>query len=186
LWHDFGRDWESLVVGPPGEKQTNIASIFNDTRALARGGVGAVMGSKNLKAIVARGTGRVTVADRARFDRALQLASRAVRMSSAITRMNQEGTANILEFVNMVGALPTRNFQQGQFEGADEISGEAWKEKSWKRNYACFGCDRVQQDHARSRWQSAGRAGIRNDLRRRIKLRHCRSRRHHSHVAAVR
>jgi aldehyde:ferredoxin oxidoreductase len=140
LWRDFGRDWESLVIGPPGEKQTNIASIFNDTRALARGGVGAVMGSKNLKAIVARGTGRVSVADRARFDRALQLASRAVRMSSAITRMNQEGTANILEFVNMVGALPTRNFQQGQFEGADEISGEAWKEKSWKQNYACFGC----------------------------------------------
>ncbi len=140
LWHDYGRDWQSLVIGPPGEKRSNIASIFNDTRALARGGVGAVMGSKNLKAIVARGTGRVQVADRQRFDRALQLASRAVRMSSAITRMNQEGTANILEFVNMVGALPTRNFQQGQFEGADEISGEAWKEKSWKRNYACFGC----------------------------------------------
>ena len=140
LWHEYGRDWQSLVIGPPGEQRTNIASIFNDTRALARGGVGAVMGAKNLKAIVARGTGRVQVADRARFDRALQLASRAVRMSSAITRMNQEGTANILEFVNMVGALPTRNFQTGQFEGADEISGEAWKEKSWKRNYACFGC----------------------------------------------
>ena len=140
LWHEYGRDWQSLVIGPPGEQRTNIASIFNDTRALARGGVGAVMGAKNLKAIVARGTGRVQVADRARFDRALQLASRAVRMSSAITRMNQEGTANILEFVNMVGALPTRNFQTGQFEGADKISGEAWKEKSWKRNYACFGC----------------------------------------------
>jgi aldehyde:ferredoxin oxidoreductase len=140
LWHAYGREWESLVIGPPGEQQSNIASIFNDTRALARGGVGAVMGSKNLKAVVARGTGRVQVADRAQFDRALQLASRAVRMSSAITRMNQEGTANILEFVNMSGALPTRNFQQGQFEDADEISGEAWKEKSWKRNYACFGC----------------------------------------------
>ena len=140
LRHDFGPDWQSLVIGPPGEKRIPIASIFNDTRALARGGVGAVMGAKSLKAIVARGTRSVQVADRRRFDRALQLASRAVRMSSAITRMKQEGTANILEFVNMVGALPTHNFQQGQFEGADEISGEAWKEKSWKRNYACFGC----------------------------------------------
>jgi len=140
IWRDFGREWQSLVLGPPGEKKTNIASIFNDTRALARGGVGAVMGSKNLKAIVARGTGRVKVADRKRFDRALQLALRAVRMSSAITRMTQEGTANILEFVNMVGALPTRNFQQGQFENAGDITGEAWKDKSWKRNYACFGC----------------------------------------------
>jgi aldehyde:ferredoxin oxidoreductase len=140
LWQEFGRDWQSLVIGPPGEKRSNIASIFNDTRALARGGVGAVMGSKNLKAIVARGAGSVTVANRQRFDRALQLANRAIRMSSAITRMTREGTANILEFVNVVGALPTRNFQQGQFEGADEITGEAWREKSWKRNYACFGC----------------------------------------------
>jgi aldehyde:ferredoxin oxidoreductase len=54
--------------------------------------------------------------------------------------MRLEGTANILEFVNATGALPTRNFQLGQFDGADEISGEAWRVKSWKRLYACFGC----------------------------------------------
>ncbi len=136
----FGREWQSLVIGHPGEMRSNIASIFNDTRALARGGVGAVMGSKNLKAIVAHGTGTVTVADRPRFDRALQLANRAIRMSSAITRMTQEGTANILEIVNYLGALPTRNFQQGHFERAGEITGEAWRAKSWQRNYACFGC----------------------------------------------
>ena len=98
------------------------------------------MGSKNLKAIVARGTGTVSVADRQKFDRAAQLAYRAVRMSSSITRLKSEGTANILEFVNAIGALPTRNFQTGQFEGADDISGEAWRTKSWKRDYACFGC----------------------------------------------
>ncbi len=140
LAREWGRGWQSLVIGRPGEKRSNIASIFNDTRALARGGVGAVMGSKNLKAIVARGTGRVTVADRRRFDRALQLANRAIRMSSAITRMTREGTANILELVNYLGALPTRNFQQGQFEQAEELTGEAWRAKSWQRNYACFGC----------------------------------------------
>ncbi|RPJ50034.1 MAG: aldehyde ferredoxin oxidoreductase, partial [Chloroflexi bacterium] len=137
---DFGPGWESLVIGPPGEHCTNIASIFNDTRALARGGVGAVMGSKNLKAIVARGTGKVQVADRKKYDRALQLASRAIRMSSAVTRMTADGTANILEFVNVVGALPTRNFQAGQFEQAEEISGTAFSEKSWVKKYACFGC----------------------------------------------
>jgi aldehyde:ferredoxin oxidoreductase len=140
LKDEFGPEWQSLVIGPPGEKQANVASIFNETRALARGGVGALMGSKNLKAIVARGTGRVTVHDRQKYDRALQLATRAIRMSSAITRMNQEGTANILEFVNVVGALPTRNFQAGQFEQADKISGAAFREQSWKKNYACFGC----------------------------------------------
>jgi aldehyde:ferredoxin oxidoreductase len=136
----FGPGWESLVIGPPGEKRTNIASIFNDTRTLARGGVGAVMGSKNLKAIVARGTGKVQVADRKKYDRALQLASRAIRMSSAITRLSADGTANILEFVNVVGALPTRNFQAGQFEQAEEISGAAFSQKSWVKKYACFGC----------------------------------------------
>jgi aldehyde:ferredoxin oxidoreductase len=98
------------------------------------------MGSKYLKAILARGTGGVEVADRQRFERALQLANRAIRMSSGITRMRQDGTANILEFVNAVGALPTRNFQLGQFEGADEITGSSFRQRSWKSDYACFGC----------------------------------------------
>ena len=136
----FGPGWQTLVIGPPGEKRTNIASIFNETRALARGGVGAVMGSKNLKAIVARGTGTVAVADRQRFERALQLATRAIRMSSSISRMKQDGTANILEFINAVGALPTRNFRQGQFEAADEITGSSFRKHEWQYDYACFGC----------------------------------------------
>lgn len=140
LKEKFVSGWQSLVIGPPGERKTNIAGIFNETRALARGGVGAVMGSKNLKAIVARGTGMVSVADRRRFDRALQLASRALRMSSGITRMKKDGTANILEFINAVGALPTRNFRQGQFAAAAEITGSAFRQKSWTRDYACFGC----------------------------------------------
>jgi aldehyde:ferredoxin oxidoreductase len=140
LREQFGAGWQTLVIGPPGEKRTNIAGIFNETRALARGGVGAVMGSKNLKAIVVRGTGTVTVADRPRFDRALQLATRAIRMSSNISRMKQDGTANILEFINAVGALPTRNFRQGQFEAADAITGSAFRAHEWKSDYACFGC----------------------------------------------
>jgi aldehyde:ferredoxin oxidoreductase len=54
--------------------------------------------------------------------------------------MSADGTANILEFVNVVGALPTRNFQSGQFELAGEISGAAFSENSWVKKYACFGC----------------------------------------------
>ena len=98
------------------------------------------MGSKNLKAVIARGTGKVTVENRQKFDRAMQLANRAVRMSSSITSMTHAGTANILEFVNAVGALPTRNFQQGQFEDAESISGDAFAEQSWVKQYACFCC----------------------------------------------
>jgi aldehyde:ferredoxin oxidoreductase len=140
LRSQLGPDWQFLVIGPPGEKRANIAGIFNETRALARGGVGAVMGSKNLKAIAARGTGTVAVADRVRFDRALQQANRAIRMSSGISRMKQDGTANILEFINVVGALPTRNFRQGQFEAVDAINGSAFRKHEWERDYACFGC----------------------------------------------
>ena len=61
-------------------------------------------------------------------------------MSSNISRMKQDGTANILEFINAVGALPTRNFQQGQFETADEITGSSFRENEWQSDYACFGC----------------------------------------------
>ncbi|MBN1564987.1 MAG: aldehyde ferredoxin oxidoreductase family protein, partial [Anaerolineae bacterium] len=136
----FGSAWQSLVIGPPGEQQRNVAGIFNESRALARGGVGAVMGSKQLKAIVARGTGTVQVYDREAYDRALQLAFRAVRMSSKVTMLNKEGTANILEIIDVMGALPTRNFQRGRFADAEKISGDAFREHNWKKDYACFGC----------------------------------------------
>lgn len=137
---ELGRDWQVLTIGPPGEMQRNLAGIFNDSRTLARGGVGAVMGSKNLKAIAVRGSGSVQVYDPEAYRRALQLAFRAVRMSSETTLLSQEGTLNILEIVNVMGALPTRNFQQGQFDYADDVSGDAFRKNNWKKDYACFGC----------------------------------------------
>ncbi len=140
LKSQLGSEWQALVIGPPGEAQRNLAGIFNDSRALARGGVGAVMGSKKLKAIAVRGRGYVRVHDKAQYERALQLAFRAVRMSGQITMLSKEGTANILEIINVMGALPTRNFQRGQFEAADAVSGAAFRENHWKKEYACFGC----------------------------------------------
>jgi aldehyde:ferredoxin oxidoreductase len=140
LRDEMGNGWQSLVIGPPGEKQRNLAGIFNESRALARGGVGAVMGSKNLKAIAVRGKGRVRVHDKEKYERGLQLAFRAVRMSSATTLLGEEGTANILDIVNVMGALPTKNFQGGQFAKADQISGYAFRQHHWKKDYACFGC----------------------------------------------
>lgn len=137
---ELGDEWQSLVIGPPGEAQRNLAGIFNESRALARGGVGAVMGSKRLKAIAVRGKGSVRVFDKKQYERALQLAFRAVRMSGPISMLGKEGTANILEVVNVMGALPTRNFQQGQFEQSDEISGDSFRQHNWKNSYACFGC----------------------------------------------
>jgi aldehyde:ferredoxin oxidoreductase len=140
IWEEFGRDRQSLVIGPTGEAQRNVAGIFNESRALARGGVGAVMGSKALKAIVVRGKLGVRVFNKEQYERALQLAFRAVRMSSETVLLSQEGTANILEIIDVMGALPTRNFQRGQFEKADRVSGYAFRQNHWKKEYACFGC----------------------------------------------
>lgn len=137
---ELGREWQALVIGPPGEARRNLSGIFNESRALARGGVGAVMGSKKLKMIAVRGKGGVRVHDKKQYERALQLAYRAVRMSGPISMLRKEGTANILEIVNIMGALPTRNFQQGQFEKSDEISGYAFRQNNWQKEYACFGC----------------------------------------------
>jgi aldehyde:ferredoxin oxidoreductase len=140
LKEQYPGDWQVLTIGPPGEKMRNLAGIFNESRALARGGVGAVMGSKNLKAILVRGSGLVKVHDQERYQRALQLAFRAVRMSSETTLLTQEGTVNILDIINVMGALPTRNFQRGEFAEADNISGYAFRKHEWVRDYACFGC----------------------------------------------
>jgi aldehyde:ferredoxin oxidoreductase len=140
LSEEFGKGWQSLVIGPPGERQRNLAGIFNDSRTLARGGVGAVMGTKNLKAILVRGSGKIRVHDAGKYERALQLAFRAVRMSTETRLLGLEGTANVLEIVNVMGALPTRNFQSGHFESAETISGASYREKNWNKNYACFGC----------------------------------------------
>ena len=140
IWQDLGRDWQSLVIGPPGEAQRNTAGIFNETRALARGGVGAVMGSKMLKGIAVRGKTAVTVHNKPRYEYALKQGYRALRMSSKTRMLGQEGTANILEIINIMGALPTRNFQQGSFASAENISGAAFRENHWKKEYACFGC----------------------------------------------
>lgn len=140
LKNQLGSDWQSLVIGPAGETQRNLAGIFNESRALARGGVGAVMGSKKLKAISVRGRKNVKVYDKEKFERSLQLAFRAVRMSGPVSMLRKEGTANILEVINVMGALPTRNFQAGRFEKSDEISGDSFRKHDWKNEYACFGC----------------------------------------------
>ncbi|MDZ7373550.1 MAG: aldehyde ferredoxin oxidoreductase family protein [candidate division KSB1 bacterium] len=135
----YGGDVVTAVIGPAGERKSPIAGIFCETRSLARGGSGAVMGSKNLKAVVIRGSGSVAVYNRPEFEEAVWIASRMLRMSSQIKRMQTDGTVNILELINVAGGLPTRNFQAGQFEAADQIRCEAWQQH-WKRTSACHAC----------------------------------------------
>lgn len=135
-----GKDFQTAVIGPAGERLSRISGIFSGLRTAGRGGGGAVMGSKNLKAIAIRGTGEVKVFDKKEFEEAVWIAHRALRMSSQIKRLKETGTDNILKLVNAAGALPTRNFQLGQFSEAEEVAGEKWRKEFWKRDIACYGC----------------------------------------------
>ena len=140
LTDKFGVDFKSAVIGQAGERLAPIAGIFCDLRTAGRGGAGAVMGSKNLKAVAVRGTGTVAVRDPGLFQEMVWVANRMLRMSSQIQRMKDHGTANIVELINAAGGLPTRNFQEGQFEGHQKLWGETWTEEYWNESAACYGC----------------------------------------------
>ena len=131
-----------LCIGPAGENLVRIAAIMNDKeRALARGGPGAVMGSKNLKAIVVQGKGRNEPADQDMFRFVLYEATKLLKASPLTSQALPEfGTAVIMNVINTIGALPTRNFQEAQFENAERISGEHIAETILEGNQACWAC----------------------------------------------
>jgi aldehyde:ferredoxin oxidoreductase len=129
-------------IGPAGEKLAFTACIMNDKhRAAGRSGVGAVMGSKHVKAIVAKGTQSVTVV-RPRDFMAASLAVVGKLKASPVTGegLPKYGTPILVNVINAHGFLPTRNFQQGQFEGAEQVSGETIADTILTKNKGCFAC----------------------------------------------
>jgi aldehyde:ferredoxin oxidoreductase len=129
-------------IGPAGEKLVRFACIMNDLhRAAGRSGVGAVMGSKNLKAIAVRGTGGVRLADPKAYMEA-QWAMKTKLRESPVTSQGLPiyGTEVLVNVINEHGALPTRNHQQTVFEQAENISGETLTETRLVSNKACFSC----------------------------------------------
>ncbi|MGE4330106.1 aldehyde ferredoxin oxidoreductase family protein [Diaphorobacter sp.] len=137
-------------IGRAGENQVLFAAVVNDLhRAAGRSGVGAVMGSKNLKAIAVRGTKGVgNIRDPKAF-MAETFARKKILHDNAVTGQGLPtyGTQVLMNVINEVGALPTRNHRDVQFEGAKDISAEAMatpRESDGKKqlvtNQACFGC----------------------------------------------
>ncbi len=131
-----------LCIGPAGENLSLMAAIMNDReRALARGGPGAVMGSKNLKAIVVAGKNRNKPADPEKYKFMLYETGKLLKASPLTSQALPEfGTSVVMNVVNEIGALPTRNFQQSQFEHAEKISGENLAETILVKNQACWAC----------------------------------------------
>jgi len=129
-------------IGPAGERQVLLAAIINDKhRAAGRGGLGAVMGSKNLKAVVVRGTSRVDVADEEEFSEILDESLMVIRKNPITDKsLPTLGTAVLVNLVNEHGMYPTRNFQEGVFEDAEGISGEKITETILVGRRACYAC----------------------------------------------
>ena len=127
-------------IGPAGEKLVRIACILNDrTRAAGRTGLGAVMGSKNLKAIAVRGTRDVNVAKQKEFQEFVKMMHE--RMKGPATRKYRTlGTPENVLVLNALGALPTRNFTEATFEGADRVSGEYLNERYVAKIIGCLSC----------------------------------------------
>lgn len=132
---------EVACIGRAGENMVRFASIIHQGhRAFGRAGMGAVMGSKNLKAIAARGDKKIELKHRQEFIALVRKLNRKLAQHPTTGRLLREyGTSNVLSVVNHVHALPTRNFSQSSFEGAEKISGEALK-KFIKGSYGCYAC----------------------------------------------
>lgn len=130
-------------IGPAGEKLVMFSSVMNEKhRAAARTGVGAVMGSKNLKAIVVRGTKRPEIKEPAKFLNTVKEKIKKIKEDGITGEgLPKYGTKVLDNIINQNGLYPTKNFQDSTFELTDEVSGEALVEKGYLvKNIPCFGC----------------------------------------------
>ncbi|RLC00996.1 MAG: aldehyde ferredoxin oxidoreductase, partial [Deltaproteobacteria bacterium] len=116
-------DW--VVIGPAGENLVRFAVIASDKRVAGRCGMGAVMGSKNLKGIVARGDRKIKVADPDRFKKALKIAQKKVLANDNTGRRLRElGTPQNVRTYGTTAIMPVRNFSKAKFDGLENISAE--------------------------------------------------------------
>jgi len=134
-------------IGPAGERLVRIAAIINDKyRAAARCGIGAVMGSKKLKAVIVRGTKRKGPGSKERIHDSKGFMSLAVQVNKRTATgpetegFREYGTPALIMSKNAAGDNPSRNFQTGQVPFADAISGETIREKYLVGHRACFAC----------------------------------------------
>ncbi|NHJ01230.1 MAG: aldehyde ferredoxin oxidoreductase [Candidatus Heimdallarchaeota archaeon] len=143
---ELGGKFNVATIGIGGENLVKYAAIINDAdephwgRAAGRCGLGAVMGSKKLKAIAVRGTAKIEVADNEKYREEAKLRFDWVNQSLLKMSLEVFGTATMLDMVNVKGGFPTRNFQTGVFKGADNINGTAINDNILVDQKPCFAC----------------------------------------------
>ena len=129
-------------VGPAGEKLVRLAAIMNmANRANGRTGMGAVMGSKNLKAIVARGTSKkLPLADAAVLNKLARAGAAEIPNNPDVLDLRTNGTEGVLEYQHASGTLPTFNYNAGQFDGYEAISGQTMTATILRDRDTCYAC----------------------------------------------
>ncbi|MDP3386763.1 MAG: aldehyde ferredoxin oxidoreductase N-terminal domain-containing protein, partial [Eubacteriales bacterium] len=140
---EFGNDKVRIAeIGPAGENLVRFSAIMVDKhRAAGRGGAGAVMGSKNLKAIACFGSGQLKVDD---IDSMSDFAAKARQELNDEAFVREElkpfGTPSFMDSINALGLLPTKNWQYTTFDAMDTLGHAAYHEKLNVKAWACFGC----------------------------------------------
>ncbi|MGH7871728.1 MAG: aldehyde ferredoxin oxidoreductase family protein [Candidatus Binatia bacterium] len=129
----------AAAIGKAGENLVRFATISNEGRHAGRGGVGAVMGAKNLKAVALSGSQQTVVADPSAVA-AIAGALRRRSLGSVTDKYRKVGTVANLAVFNRLGTLPTRNFQQSTWDEAELLSGEALTENNFSRQHGCASC----------------------------------------------
>ena len=130
-----------LRIGPAGEKLVKFASVCVDTyRHFGRLGLGAVMGSKHVKAIIVTGDNSTKIKDFKDYFRVYQTIFKSVTETDLMAKYHDLGTSINVEGINALCALPTKNLTASQFDDAKQISGEAFAKNNLVRKMACTGC----------------------------------------------
>lgn len=141
LKQELGEEFQISTIGPAGENRVVFACVSHDFgRQAGRTGIGAVLGSKNLKAIAIRGTKAILLAD---ADRALDIGKEMLQAcfsSPNLKEWQRYGTATTVPWANSIGAFPTRNFQSGYMEGWESLSHEIMRQEIVVNDKACFAC----------------------------------------------
>ena len=137
----FGEEFQVAVIGPGGENGVLYAHINHDYgRQAGRGGVGTVMGAKKVKAIVLRGTKSIPVADVDGYRKAGMALYKACKDAEGLKEWSTYGTTIVVSWCDEVGALPTRNFSAGSFEGGKTLYGPVMRKEIVITDKGCFGC----------------------------------------------
>jgi aldehyde:ferredoxin oxidoreductase len=146
---------EIAQCGPAGEKLARLAAVINmANRAAGRTGLGAVMGSKNLKAVVVRGQSkRLNVADAKRINALAKTGPAILDTNPDMVSLRDHGTAGVLNYQSATGTLPTFNYNAGQFANAEAISGEVMTETILKERDTCYACTVRCKRVVETEWQ---------------------------------